>query len=786
IADNRSEFEQLTELYTKTQTELKNLESQLNPAIERYEELTRRTVLNTDETEELRRLIVQLSDQWPIAVGEVDAYGNALSINTDILKANIEQHDAYLRKINEVAIKEGEQEKKRKQRYADRLKDEIQSKRTQEFQGGAGTGGGGGAIVDRALSNDELKKKKEVLTQVSEEINVINYSLGLMGVKSKEVNQSAKAVYTFASNASAAMTGGLEEVDKAIEGVKRSLGNKSLPMDAFKEADEWMKKLTKRRAELNKEENESSTTSTKTSSSKGDKKAESEAKREADRLKRTEEKQKEHLANLLKEEGVFSVQQLIDQKATNEAEVAQLELDYQKKIDKFKDFIANTKGLEAEKAIASSKIKELEASRDQGVADLKLKQEKELAESILKVRGDLSARSQTEYDKEAARINNHFDKLQADAGTNATQTAIIEEGRAAALTDAKIREEERLLKVKKAIEDEASAYSTNKWEQKKNEVKQHYDREIALLKERNTKEIQESEAFKEVVKAYEANKADELAQIEKDRRKELISFAIDAAQNIANATFSIISNNIKSESDAKLAAIQEQREKELSQRNLTEKQKQAINEKYDKLEKAEKLRAWKAQKKADLLSATINTALAVTKAIPNWILAAAAGIAGAAQIAVIASQKPPQFAKGGFIPKGSSHVQGGINLIDSRSGAVTGNVEGGEPILSKNTYANNREVVDALLYNSQRRNGAAIQVTPNAIEAERAVRYSGMNSVPGPQNNNTEVNVSGADNSEVVQLLRILVNKKSDVVLSNRLWLDHQEDNIRIENRVNA
>src|SRR5690606_4330120 len=364
---------------------------------------------------------------------------------------------------------------------------------------------------------------------------------------------------------------------------------------------------------------------------------------------------------------------------------------------------------------------------------------------------------------------------------------LIEEGRAKALTDAKIREEERLAKVKKALDDETEAYSTDKWQQKINEVQQRYAREIELLKERNSKENQETEAFKEILKAMETNKNLELADIESQRNQERLDAAINAAQSIANATFSIISNNIQAESNARLSALQSQREKELSERNLTEKRKKEINDRYDKLERAEKLRAWQAQKKADILSATINTALAVTRALPNWILAAAAGVAGAAQIAVIASQKPPQFAKGGLLPKGSSHAQGGINLIDSRTNQAVGNIEGGEPILSRSTYANNREVVDALLYSSQRKNGARIQVSPLAMEAERTVRYGSFSPIATSTqviNNNTEA--PPEDNSEMLELLRIIANKESKVVFSNRLYEDHKAQNMRIEDKANA
>jgi len=66
----------------------------------------------------------------------------------------------------------------------------------------------------------------------------------------------------------------------------------------------------------------------------------------------------------------------------------------------------------------------------------------------------------------------------------------------------------------------------------------------------------------------------------------------------------------------------------------------------------------------------------------------------AAQVGAIKSQK---FEKGGFIPNGSSHKQGGISLIDNRTGANVGEVEGGEPIISKSVYARNKPAIDAML-----------------------------------------------------------------------------------------
>jgi hypothetical protein len=69
----------------------------------------------------------------------------------------------------------------------------------------------------------------------------------------------------------------------------------------------------------------------------------------------------------------------------------------------------------------------------------------------------------------------------------------------------------------------------------------------------------------------------------------------------------------------------------------------------------------------------------------------------AAQIAKIASEKPPTFAKGGLLPKGSSHAEGGIALYDNRTGRNVGEIEGGEPIISRGVYRSNKSIVDALL-----------------------------------------------------------------------------------------
>lgn len=135
------------------------------------------------------------------------------------------------------------------------------------------------------------------------------------------------------------------------------------------------------------------------------------------------------------------------------------------------------------------------------------------------------------------------------------------------------------------------------------------------------------------------------------KRKELTQFTIDQARVVADTVFTIMQQNRQAIFDADMAALEEARERELDNKNLTESQRAQIEKRY-KLEEARlKQQAWKQQRDADLAQAVINGALAISRAwtlgLPAAIPASiAAGVATAAQIAVIANTKPPKFADG--------------------------------------------------------------------------------------------------------------------------------------------
>jgi len=191
---------------------------------------------------------------------------------------------------------------------------------------------------------------------------------------------------------------------------------------------------------------------------------------------------------------------------------------------------------------------------------------------------------------------------------------------------------------------------------------------------------------------------------------------LESYYNLINAKAQAEIDSDRSVNESKKQQFQSQLDgKVITQREYQRKVTQMDKELAEK-ERALRIKQFQQQKLTSIAKATANVAEAVTamlKAGPiaGQILAGIAAAIGIAQIAIIAKQKPPSYGKGGFIANGASHAQGGIKLVDSTTGRIRGEIEGGEPILSRDTYRNNKPLVDALVYNSMRRGGAPLNAS---------------------------------------------------------------------------
>jgi hypothetical protein len=178
----------------------------------------------------------------------------------------------------------------------------------------------------------------------------------------------------------------------------------------------------------------------------------------------------------------------------------------------------------------------------------------------------------------------------------------------------------------------------------------------------------------------------------------------------------------KKTTDDKNALYQDQLDKhQISQEEFNAKVA-ANNKQYSDQEKATKRKEFESNKQAQVVSAIATGITSVLNAYADGLEtggpagpavgAAFAALAGGfvgAQVALLESQPTPQFAKGG-IANGPSHADGGIAMVDSRTGRKVGEMEGGEAymILSKNTTRNNAGIISALLRSSMSGGGEPV------------------------------------------------------------------------------
>lgn len=167
---------------------------------------------------------------------------------------------------------------------------------------------------------------------------------------------------------------------------------------------------------------------------------------------------------------------------------------------------------------------------------------------------------------------------------------------------------------------------------------QDYNLKYAQLQDEKAKISEETE-----------KKITGLHKDESEKRKkinaELIQSAIEVSQQVVDILGQLADLQTQRDEqrlEGERAMVQEL----LESGAITEKEAIARNKRIDAEEKKLKREAAQRDKNIAIFNAVINTAAAVTKALPNLILAGIAAALGAAQIAIIAARPIPKF-KGG-------------------------------------------------------------------------------------------------------------------------------------------
>jgi hypothetical protein len=163
--------------------------------------------------------------------------------------------------------------------------------------------------------------------------------------------------------------------------------------------------------------------------------------------------------------------------------------------------------------------------------------------------------------------------------------------------------------------------------------------------------------------------------------KEEAAAVIQATQAVVNQIFADSAAARQQALNDQLALLEEQKQKELDNKNLTEQQKADIEEKYKQRERQEKIKAFNADKEAKKTQAVINGLLGITNAfataptiIAGVILAALVAASTAIQVAKISSTPVPRFKygkqKGGYEGLGIVDDGGKFEPIWRKDGSI--------------------------------------------------------------------------------------------------------------------
>lgn len=140
-----------------------DLEVNIVPLVERYEELKTKGELNVEEQGELKKIIKSITGVIPGVVSEFDEYGNALTINTGKVYKYIEAEKARLLYVNRDAIRETE---KNLAKY-EKLKEEAEKRKAEVDKGYKESTvtnwstGGDSYVVKTPFSEKEIREAEE-------------------------------------------------------------------------------------------------------------------------------------------------------------------------------------------------------------------------------------------------------------------------------------------------------------------------------------------------------------------------------------------------------------------------------------------------------------------------------------------------------------------------------------------------------------------------------------------------------------------------------------------------
>jgi TP901 family phage tail tape measure protein len=650
IADRTPKLDRLTDSFNKQKAAVENYEKSLLPLINRYDELKAKTNPTKEEQDELKKIIEKISQTIPTAISEFDKYGKAMDINSGKAREYGENLKYMLQFKNKAAISEAKEEL---HKVTAAIENANRALSNRDASGDIykvvaytvkSAGGEFQTLTKNVkMSTDEIQTLQEKLSTLQGEETGIKMTINeLSGEELFKIPKAADQINQ-------------EISDAPIEGFDISVNE-----DFVKNTQKLVSQLKDLRIEAIDDEEEREKAALK---AKFERQSEEVRKAEADTVVKKqvllalEEQYLKDEKNLIERyareknqeafnrdskdlQGWYEVQKLLVLEQLNRGEITETE--HKAKLKKLEVDFLNEKLKLAQQygqevvAIEQQIQENIKTDREQGIAD-------EKASRMAMLEFNLRYAKQGSREQLEARIALLTEQLHAEL-ENTNLTA------------------EQKQQVWRAYYDTLEQMNNDFLAGQLQEAKVYVDQFMGLFN--NISSFLSAQAERDLAKDKKIN----------DEKKRNLKAQLDS-KKISEAKYRSEIERLDQQHAAKAAKI--------------------------------KRDAFERERFAKTISAIINTAVAVTNSLSaapppaNYVLAALTAAAGAVEIATIQSQPAPEFEKGrkpltSGIVHGPSHAQKGIRLVDGQTGRVIGEMEGNEGIFSRQMYASNKEIIDAI------------------------------------------------------------------------------------------
>ena len=146
-----------TAAFDDQRDKVNNLERELVPLLDRYEELTQKTNPTKEEQAELAEVINRIGEITPTAITEIDEYGRVLGINAGKSREFLEAEKARLQFVNQESIRSIENEIEKLETLAAIKKEQVETQRS-------------GGIISIPLGVEEINNARSEVTKLNEQI----------------------------------------------------------------------------------------------------------------------------------------------------------------------------------------------------------------------------------------------------------------------------------------------------------------------------------------------------------------------------------------------------------------------------------------------------------------------------------------------------------------------------------------------------------------------------------------------------------------------------------------